>query len=224
MARERSIEVRAAKLQVPANLNDAERIRQGAGNYNAMCVACHLAPGAAATELSKGLYPVPPNLSKQPVAPAEAFWVIKHGIKASGMPAWGLSMDDEFIWNMAAFLQELPKLDKAGYQALVESSDGHSHGGGETDGHSHGEDAGTDHHGSGEEAVMGDDHGGSGMSVGEQGTSHVHADGKTHTHAPEAGKQPATPSPESGHDQRSSMPNKATEPAPKVDDGHDHQH
>ena len=104
-ARERSIEVRAAKLQLPTNLDDPERIRQGAGNYNAMCVTCHLSPDAAATEMSKGLYPAPPNLSKQPVAPAEAFWVIKHGIKASGMPAWGGSMDDEFIWNMSAFLQ-----------------------------------------------------------------------------------------------------------------------
>ena len=51
-ARERSIEVRAAKLQVPTNLDDPERIRQGAGNYNAMCVTCHLSPDAAATEMS----------------------------------------------------------------------------------------------------------------------------------------------------------------------------
>ncbi len=56
-ARERSIEVRAAKLQLPTNLDDPERIRQGAGNYNAMCVTCHLSPDAAATEMSKG--PVP---------------------------------------------------------------------------------------------------------------------------------------------------------------------
>lgn len=228
-ARERSIEVRAAKLQVPTNLDDPERIRQGAGNYTAMCVTCHLSPDAAATEMSKGLYPAPPNLSKQPVAPAEAFWVIKHGIKASGMPAWGGSMDDEFIWNMSAFLQKLPTLDKAGYQALVASSDGHSHGGGETGGHSHGEEAGADHHGSGDSAEMGDDHGqghetggmGMDMSKPKEGTSHVHADGKTHVHATEPAKQPAQAKPAGEHDQHGSMP---AEPAPKADDGHDHQH
>ena len=233
-ARERSIEVRAAKLQVPTNLDDPERIRQGAGNYNAMCVTCHLSPDAAATEMSKGLYPAPPNLSKHPVGPAEAFWVIKHGIKASGMPAWGGSMDDEFIWNMSAFLQKLPKLDKAGYQALVASSDGHSHGGGETGGHSHGEEAGADHHGGGDSEEMGDgpghgqghEAGGMGMDMSKpkEGTTHVHADGKTHVHAAEPAKQPAQAKSEGEHDQHGSMPAKPAEPAPKADDGHDHQH
>jgi len=137
--RERSIKVRADALPVP-ELGDPARIRQGAGNYDAMCVGCHLAPGAAATELSAGLYPAPPNLSKAPVAAAEAFWVIKHGIKASGMPAWGKSMGDEYLWNLVAFVQQLPALDAARYAALVASSGGHSHGGGET--MTHGEDEG----------------------------------------------------------------------------------
>lgn len=134
--RERSIQARAGKLEVP-DLKDPARITQGAGNYNAMCMGCHLAPGMEATEMSKGLYPAPPDLTRETVEAAEAFWVIKHGIKASGMPAWGKSMEDEYIWNMAAFLQELPKLSAAQYQAMVASSGGHSHGGGETKPHEH---------------------------------------------------------------------------------------
>jgi len=130
--RDASIHARAAKLDVPADLMSAERVTQGAGNYAAMCTQCHLAPGMGATELSKGLYPAPPNLTAETVGAAEAFWVIKHGIKASGMPAWGASMDDAYIWNMAAFVQRLPTLDAAEYNALVASSGGHSHGGGET--------------------------------------------------------------------------------------------
>src|SRR3546814_1099025 len=55
----------------------------------AMCTGCHLAPGMSETEMSRGLYPAPPDLTKTTVEAAEAFWVIKHGIKASGMPAWG---------------------------------------------------------------------------------------------------------------------------------------
>ena len=143
--RERSIAVRAGKLEVPLDLNTPERIRQGAGNYNAMCMGCHLAPGMGETELSKGLYPAPPNLTREEVEAAKAFWVIKHGIKASGMPAWGKSMDDAYIWNMAAFLQVLPKLDTQQYQALVESSGGHAHGGGETKPHEHPEGVEEDH-------------------------------------------------------------------------------
>ena len=143
--RERSIETRASKLEVPTDLMDLAHIVQGAGNYDAMCVACHLSPGVAQTELSQGLYPAPPDLTANRVDAASAFWVIKHGIKASGMPAWGLSMGDVYIWNMAAFLQKLPELDAAEYQALVASSDGHSHGGGETLGHGSSGDASGDH-------------------------------------------------------------------------------
>lgn len=155
IARQRSISTRARALQVPADMESTERIRQGSGNYDAMCVACHLAPGMARTELSLGLYPAPPDLTTAAVDPAEAFWVIKHGIKASGMPAWGLNMDDEYIWNMVAFLLELPDLDASGYRELVASSDGHSHGGGETD--LHGE--GGDHHHGDDEHHHGEDSG-----------------------------------------------------------------
>lgn len=191
-ARERSIAVRADDLQVPTDLGDPARIRQGAGNYNAMCAGYHLTPGAEETELSKGLYPKPPNLSLSRVRPAEAFWTIKHGIKASGMPAWGASMDDEYIWNMTAFLQELPKLDKAKYDALVASSGGHSHGGGETGGLAHAEESGGHH----EEAQAHEHDEGAGHhdeGKAPAGEMHTHADDRQHLHAPETtAKPPAT--------------------------------
>lgn len=136
--RERSIAVRADALQVP-DLGGPARIRRGAGNYDAMCVGCHLAPGTAESELSAGLYPAPPNLSQTRVAAAEAFWVVKHGIKASGMPAWGKRMSDEYVWDLVAFVQQLPTLDAAHYKALVASSGGHAHGGGESVVHGDGE-------------------------------------------------------------------------------------
>ena len=138
MARDRSIEVRSKDIEVP-NLDDEALIRTGAGNYNAMCIGCHLAPGLANTELSQALYPAPPNLAEIGIngSPAATFWVIKHGIKASGMPAWGNSMGDEYIWGMVAFLNQLPKMDGEQYQALVASSAGHQHRGGESQMHNH---------------------------------------------------------------------------------------
>src|SRR3546814_7905293 len=53
-------------------------------------------------------------------------------------------MGDEYIWNMAAFLQVLPTLDATAYKELVDSSEGHSHGGGETQGH-HDDEKAEDH-------------------------------------------------------------------------------
>jgi len=133
VARQRSIAVRAADIEVP-DLSDAELIRSGAGNYSAMCVTCHLSPDAAETELSIGLYPRPPRWDALGQTDArEAFWVLKHGIKASGMPAWGKSMDDRYLWGMVAFMQQFPSMTAAQYSAQVAASDGHSHGGGETD-------------------------------------------------------------------------------------------
>ena len=129
--RERSIEARLAGIAVP-ELGDEALIRAGAGNYDAMCADCHLEPGEDRTELSAGLYPAPPNLVREGVHdPAEAFWIIKHGIKMTGMPAWGKSMDDKSIWGMVAFLRQMPGMTEARYDALVESSGGHSHGAGE---------------------------------------------------------------------------------------------
>ncbi len=119
LLRERSIQVRAADLAVP-NLDDPQLALKGAGHYAAMCTGCHLAPGMADSEIRPGLYPQPPNLAQTRVDPKTAFWVIKHGIKMSAMPAWGLvGHDDATIWSMVAFLQKLPGMTPAEYTAMV---------------------------------------------------------------------------------------------------------
>ncbi|MEO8224112.1 MAG: cytochrome c [Gammaproteobacteria bacterium] len=124
--RERGISTRAASIEVP-DLADPELVRLGAGNYDAMCAACHLKPGVTDSELHRGLYPQPPSLANVGEAPARQFWVIKHGIKATGMPAWGKSMDDRAIWGLVAFLQALPKHTPESYGEAVEHSEGHHH-------------------------------------------------------------------------------------------------
>ena len=186
-ARTRSITGRAAGLE-PPDLADPERIRQGSGNYDAMCAGCHLAPGMAATEMSRGLYPPPPDLSRAAVEAAEAFWVVKHGIKASGMPAWGGSMDDAYIWNMVAFLQAMPSMDADQYRAMVAGSGGHDHGGGET--HPHHDNGDPGHHGAAAD-------GGAGEVI-----EHRHADGTVESHPAPPAALPATApdTADDGHD------------------------
>lgn len=127
--RERSIAVRARRIEVPAGLDHPDRVRRGAGNYDAMCVGCHLKPGMQESEIRKGLYPQPPNLAEPSSSAAAArFWVIKHGMKMSAMPAWGAAgVDDETIWNIVALLQKLPGMSADEYKLLVSASEGHSH-------------------------------------------------------------------------------------------------
>ncbi|HEY4943712.1 MAG TPA: cytochrome c [Rhizomicrobium sp.] len=123
--RDRSVEVRSSGLMVP-KLTDAKMIGNGASDYDEMCTSCHLAPGLAENEMRPGLYPKPPILYQAEADdPAEQFWIVKHGLKMSGMPAWGVTHSDTEIWNIVAFLQKLPALSPSQYRAIVASAAGH---------------------------------------------------------------------------------------------------
>lgn len=142
--RERSISARLDDIDVP-DLNQAVRITEGGKHYAAMCSGCHLAPGKADTEIRAGLYPKPPNLAEQThaqghgagtLSAARQFWIIKHGIKLTAMPAWGASHDDAAIWGLVAFLQKLPEMTAAEYAACTEGPDEHENEHEHGDGHS----------------------------------------------------------------------------------------
>ena len=122
-ARDRSVAVHAQAVQVPGDLASPARISAGADLYGEMCSGCHLAPGMEKTEISRGLYPAAPELAPgTDLTPAEEFWIIKHGIKMTGMAAWGKTHNDTLIWDMVAFLQKLPSLSPDTYKALVKSA------------------------------------------------------------------------------------------------------
>ncbi|HEY8670909.1 MAG TPA: cytochrome c [Terriglobales bacterium] len=118
IVRDRAIAVRAKDIQVP-DLTGEQLILKGAGQYAAMCVNCHLAPGKPDSEIRAGLYPKPPNLSESTFDPRTVFWVMKHGLKMSGMPAWGAGHDDETLWSIVAFVGKLPRMSAQQYQDIV---------------------------------------------------------------------------------------------------------
>jgi mono/diheme cytochrome c family protein len=121
--RDQSIAVRAKSISAPGDLGDAKRIASGAGLYGEMCSGCHLAPGMERTEISQGLYPQAPELGKgSDLSPEQEFWVIKHGIKMTGMAAWGATHNDTLIWDMVAFLQKLPSLSASDYRTATKNA------------------------------------------------------------------------------------------------------
>ena len=121
--RDRSIAVRARNIQVPADLNDPKRIATGAGLYTEMCSGCHLGPGLEKTEISQGLYPQAPELFRTlGHTPAQEFWMIKHGVKMTAMPAWGRTHSDDRMWDMVAFVRQLPSMSPEQYQAAIKSA------------------------------------------------------------------------------------------------------
>lgn len=109
--KENSISKRTKDIKVPP-MNDTAAFVIGFEHYNEMCSTCHGGPGISTDELSKGLFPVPPKFykSNDMPEPAEAFWIIKNGIKFTAMPAFGPTHDDQKIWAITDFL--LNKMNK----------------------------------------------------------------------------------------------------------------
>ena len=123
-----SVKRQAKAIEVP-DLNDDSLALAGVNDFDEMCAGCHGAPGREPGAMGQGLNPSPPDLAEAALemSPAELFWVTKHGIKMTGMPAWGVTHDDDAIWPVVAFLMKLPELDAAKYEDQLAHAKGMGH-------------------------------------------------------------------------------------------------
>ena len=114
----RSVKQRAAEIAVP-DLGQPRQIERGLALYRQHCVQCHGAPGLAPESFALGMTPAPANLvyTAREWPAAELFWVVKEGIKMTGMPAWKHRMTDEDIWAIVSFMRELPRLSPEEYRS-----------------------------------------------------------------------------------------------------------
>jgi hypothetical protein len=134
--RDRSISAHSKGITVPS-LKKPKFFDGGFKNYHAMCRVCHNAPGYSRTEIAKGLNPNPPDFTSKDVkmrGEAELYWIIKNGIKMTGMPAFGPTHSEEELWGIVTFLKRLPNLKSEEYRSMVKASgldkmkeDHHSH-------------------------------------------------------------------------------------------------
>jgi mono/diheme cytochrome c family protein len=102
---------RAAKRDSPPLVAD-ENLMNGAGLYLQMCSRCHGRFGESSVTYGESFYPPAPHLTVTRVGLSdnEMFWVVKHGIRNTGMPAWGKLVSDDEIWQIVAFLTKFPSL------------------------------------------------------------------------------------------------------------------
>lgn len=123
--------VDAGEIVPPAEITQ-EMIRSGAAHYPAMCVSCHGAPGVERGEMGQGMKPEPPDIphvASEMTGP-EIFWVLKHGIRHTGMPAFGATHSDDELWGLTAFVEEMAEMTPAEYEELAGAAGGgHDHGG-----------------------------------------------------------------------------------------------
>lgn len=118
----RSVKSRSDSIAVP-DLTQPQRIRSGAIHYRAHCVQCHGAPGVAPEPSALGMTPAPANLvaTARLWKPAEMFWVVKHGIKMTGMPAWKYRLSDDAMWDVIAFVESMVALSPKDYAVLADT-------------------------------------------------------------------------------------------------------
>ena len=116
----RSVSTHSIGIKVPP-LDEDGMVRLGAGIYQSNCQWCHGHPGLKHPRVAAQMTPQPPylpNVLHQWDA-AERYYIVKHGIKFAGMPAWPAQQRDDEVWPLVAFLQVFPELDSAGYQRLL---------------------------------------------------------------------------------------------------------
>jgi cytochrome c553 len=105
----------------PPGLDDPSLVRLGAAHFETGCAFCHGSPESKINPVTEQMLPSPPNLSNEmrPWTDGELSWIVRHGIKYTGMPGWVAIERTDEIWAIVAFLKVLPTLDKARYQALA---------------------------------------------------------------------------------------------------------
>ncbi|RYX92732.1 MAG: c-type cytochrome [Comamonadaceae bacterium] len=121
VAMHRSVRLRARNIAAPP-LEDEAMIRRGAACFHDKCVQCHGAPGVAQGEIGKSMQPLPGPLvdATQSFNARELYWITRHGIRLSGMPAWEFRLTDGEIWDVVAFLQRLPHLTPQAYADMAQ--------------------------------------------------------------------------------------------------------
>lgn len=106
---ERSVATWSSGIEVPP-LDEPALVVRGAGHYDRGCRSCHGAPGSPQAPMATGMLPCPPELSLEDEHhdDEDVFYVVKHGVKFTGMPAWPAQDRDDEVWAMVAFLPRAP--------------------------------------------------------------------------------------------------------------------
>jgi mono/diheme cytochrome c family protein len=103
---------RASKQGLPPRPADmTASAASGSTPYGAQCGACHGLDGRSQTPIGRWMYPRAADLTSDEVqsfSDRELFWIIKNGIRFTGMPGFGNIDTDARIWNLVDYVRTLP--------------------------------------------------------------------------------------------------------------------
>ena len=103
---------KSSRSGIPSPPNDLQAsVEQGETLYGTDCAMCHGSDGHTLTDNGRWMYPLASDLtsaSVQQYSDSELFWIIKNGIRFSGMPGFGKVESDEHIWDLVRYIRTLP--------------------------------------------------------------------------------------------------------------------
>jgi mono/diheme cytochrome c family protein len=125
--RDRSVAKHSEGINAPP-LTDPKLEQAGFHVFNETCRLCHGAPGLTRSDFAMGLYPSPPDLAsaetQEELKAAEVFWIVKNGLKLTGMPAFGITREDKELWGIVALVRHLHEMKPEDYKAVAEAEAG----------------------------------------------------------------------------------------------------
>lgn len=106
-----SVDRYAPEVRNPLDPSDANLIG-GMKIYQADCANCHGDINHSRAVLAGVFYPRAPQFVQDaPDMPEyQNFYIIEHGIRLTGMPAWKRSLSDQQVWQVTTFLGQMDKL------------------------------------------------------------------------------------------------------------------
>jgi mono/diheme cytochrome c family protein len=112
---------RASREFIPAAPADRQAsVDQGDKLYGIDCGDCHGLDGHTPTDEGRWMYPRAANLISRQVqkySDRELFWIVKNGIRFTGMPAFAKVETDAHIWNLIDYLRTLPRSESSDRRA-----------------------------------------------------------------------------------------------------------
>ncbi len=117
----RSVATYSSGIEAPSNLDEHSRILKGASHYHFGCAPCHGSPIWQKPRVAQQLIPRPPSLTAAASnwSSAELFYIVKHGIKFTGMPAFPSQHRDDEVWDVVAYLQAYSDMTESEYRQLI---------------------------------------------------------------------------------------------------------
>ena len=117
-----AVPARIRSLRNPVPLTPAV-MEEGMTHFADHCSGCHANDGSGDTESGRGLYPKAPDMrlpSTQEKSDGELFYVIEHGIRFTGMPAWstGSAAGETSTWQLVHFIRHLPRLSESELETM----------------------------------------------------------------------------------------------------------